>query len=398
MNWQDLDGLRTVDLAQIGTLEPIEVLYQFELPCIFTTKTPSGLLLLAYFAAELEEEARLRFILSTTSPGTIAELKTGAVTVREAILRGSLWLVDLDGDDLTPKRAFMIDGDQLPANTLPEAGTMLWPALEPDLRIKLCGEGIAFDALPAVVLGQAAEIAKTALKPLVEYLAKDLRADMQGRPPEWLRELYTLQVQHLAPGSLDVFFRLPKPVQLEQTSLPLNAETGWDAEGLRARAWALLKQGLDWATSETEHSGSLGEAAPAILESLRRLAPASSTKGPVTSVEVSGVMLGQPVPAFRLTQQTTARIRSTLPRISQHQEAHLAVFEGRIRSLDLDLLRFILRNPAAAVNEVQFLLDDDCFFEEAKEAYYQELPVKIAGRSTDGKLWIVLDLEFSGNG
>jgi hypothetical protein len=398
MNWQDLEGLQAVDLAQIGTLEPIEVLYQFELPCIFTAKTPSGLLLLAYFAAELEEEARLRFIVSTTSPRTIDDLKVGAITMREAILRGSLWLVDLDGDDLTPKRAFMIEGDQLPADTLPEAGTMLLPALEPDLRIKLCGESIVFDALPAVVLGQAAEIAKTALKPLVEHLAKDLRADMQGRPPEWLRELYTLQVQHLAPGSLDVFFRLPKPVPLEQQSLPLNAETDFDAEGLRARAWELLKQGLDWTMCDTEDIAPLGEAAPAILESLRRLAPMSSTKGPVTSVEVSGVMLGQPVPAFRLTQQTTARIRSTLTRISQHQEAHLGVFEGRIRSLDLDLLRFILRNPAVGAGEVQFLLDDDCFFEDAKDAYYQELPVKIAGRSTDGKIWAVLDLEFSGNG
>ena len=398
MNWQDLDGLQAVDLAQIGTLEPIEVLYQFELPCIFTAKTPSGLLLLAYLAAELEEEARLRFIVSTTSPGTVDDLKVGAITVREAILRGSLWLVDLDIDDLTPNRAFIIDADQLPVETLPEPGVMLLPALEPGLRIKLCGEGIAFDALPAAVLGQAAEIAKTALKPIVEYLAKDLRADMQGRPPEWLRELYTLQVQHLAPGSLDVFFRLPKPVQLEQQSLLLNAEAGFDAEGLREKAWELLKRGLNWATSDTENINPLGEAAPAILESLRRLAPASSTKGPVTSVEVSGVMLGQPALAFRLTQQTTTRIRSTLTRINQHQEAHLGVFEGRIRSLDLDLLRFILRNPAVGAGEVQFLLDDDYFFEDAKEAYYQEVPVKIAGRSTDGKIWSVLDLEFSGNG
>ncbi len=77
------------------------------------------------------------------------------------------------------------------------------------------------------------------------------------------------------------------------------------------------------------------------------------------------------------------------------QETFLRVFEGRIRSLDLDLLSFILRNPSISVDGIPFLLDDDRFLDDAKEAYYQELPVKIAGRNLDEKKQTVVDLEFA---
>lgn len=104
-------------------------------------------------------------------------------------------------------------------------------------------------------------------------------------------------------------------------------------------------------------------------------------------------MLGQHHRTYSLTQPTTARIRAIQAQAGKRQETFLRVFEGRIRSLDLDSLRLILRNPDTGEAEVQFLLDDDRFLEDAKEAYYQELPVKIAGRSLDEKSWTVVDLE-----
>ncbi|RKT45547.1 hypothetical protein [Thiocapsa rosea] len=395
MAWHDLAELQAVELVHIGALQPIEVLYQFEQPCIFTATIPSGSLVLAYLVEELEQDERFRYLLATTAAKTVEDLKTGAISVREALLRGSLWLADLGIDDLVPKQVFSLSADQLPTDALPEPGTMLLPSLEPVLRVRLHGEQIKFGALPAPVLAHAAEIAKTALKPIYEWLARRPRADLQGRPPEWLRDLYSLQIQHLSPGSLEVGLRLPGSVDTDSTDLLAKVDGVNDVQDIRAQGWELLRQGLDWATSDNQDDRDLGEAAPAILDSLRRLAPTSSSKGPVTAVEVSGAMLGHYAKTYSLTQQTTARIRTILTQTGKTQETFLRVFEGRIRSLDLDLLRFILRNPYTGVDEVQFLLDDERFLEDAKEAYYQELPVKIAGRSLDEKSWTVVDLEFA---
>ena len=394
MAWSDLTELQKVDLAHVGKLQPVEVLYQFECPCIYTSFLPSGSLVLAYLAEELEQEGLFRYLLSTTSDATVSELKSGVVSVREALLRGSLWLVDVGVNDLLPVTALRIGADQLPIDALPAPGTMLLPELEPALRIRLCGDLIKSGALPAPVLTHAAEIAKTALKPIFEWAARDLRADSQGRPPEWLRDLYSLQIQAILPGSLEVAMRLPDVIDAKDIGAQAGFDINDDYQQIRSQGWKLLQQGLEWAASDRQDDDDLGEAAPAIVDSLRRLAPMSSSKGPVTAVEVSGVMLGRHDQTYRLTQEITARLRAIQAKTGKRQQTFLRVFEGRIRSLDLDLLRLILRNSDAAEAEVLCVLEDDRYLEDAKEAYYQELLVKIAGRSYDEKNWTVVDLEF----
>lgn len=131
------------------------------------------------------------------------------------------------------------------------------------------------------------------------------------------------------------------------------------------------------------------------MESLRRLAPPSTTTGPVTHIEVSGSMLGHPRQPYRLTQQTAKRIRTLLSTINKGQDIRLKVFEGRIRSLDLDLLTLTLRNAKAEPAEVSLTLDDDTFYEAARDAHYHELGVRVAARSLDAKTWTLVDLEFS---
>ncbi|MFZ1576686.1 MAG: hypothetical protein WAT36_15895 [Chromatiaceae bacterium] len=71
------------------------------------------------------------------------------------------------------------------------------------------------------------------------------------------------------------------------------------------------------------------------------------------------------------------------------------MFEGRIRSLDLDLLTLTLRNAKAEPAEVSLTLDDDTFYEAARDAHYHELGVRVAARSLDTKTWTLVDLEFS---
>ncbi|MBI4820297.1 MAG: hypothetical protein HY791_28790 [Deltaproteobacteria bacterium] len=136
--WPPVDARKAVDLAVVGPLLPIEVLYDFDGPCIFVARTASETLVLAYLSEDLKDEHLLRFVVSTTSDVTVSKLKTGLISVREALEMGSLWLVDLD-DRRAPKRAFAVALGALPEDALPLAGTMLWASLEPALVVRIEG-------------------------------------------------------------------------------------------------------------------------------------------------------------------------------------------------------------------------------------------------------------------
>ena len=140
MSWPSLETRPPVDLAHIGDLKPLEVLYDFDGPCIFTTRTPAGLPLLAYQVEELDPEAMARFLVATSSHQTLYDLREGALSVRAALLGGSPWLVDVGQADALPKRAYQIEAAQLPPDALPAPATMLLPELEPLLHIRLCAQ------------------------------------------------------------------------------------------------------------------------------------------------------------------------------------------------------------------------------------------------------------------
>ena len=86
-----LETLPPVDLAHIGDLKPLEVLCDFDGPCIFTARTPAGLLLLAYLVEELDPEAMARHLIATSSHQTLDGLREGALSVRAALLGGPGW-------------------------------------------------------------------------------------------------------------------------------------------------------------------------------------------------------------------------------------------------------------------------------------------------------------------
>jgi hypothetical protein len=140
MAWPNLSALQAIDLVHIGALHPVEVLYQFEQPCIFTADLPSGSQVLAYLVEELEQEERYRYLLATTAVETIADLKAGALSVREALLRGSFWLADLGMSDLLPKQVFSISVKQLPADALPDLDLLSFILRNPSTSV----DGIPF--------------------------------------------------------------------------------------------------------------------------------------------------------------------------------------------------------------------------------------------------------------
>lgn len=94
-----------IELENLGALAPVEILYEFDGPCIFTAKIPTGLVLL-YLAEELEDET-LRFIASHCAQKTIAGLLEGALSVRDALELGSMFVVEMN-QRREPQAAFKL--------------------------------------------------------------------------------------------------------------------------------------------------------------------------------------------------------------------------------------------------------------------------------------------------
>lgn len=394
-SWPPHDSLQAVQLDVVGALTPSEVLYEFEGPCIFSAETAHGTSVLAYLSEEMEDEPYLRYIVSTTSRATIDDLKRGAISVREALDRGSLWIVDLDYKH-TPLRAFAVRSEQLPEDAMPLRGIMLWSSLEPALTVRLEGTEVQEGRVPAAAFTQVAEIAGKAMKPVFEWAARGLRQDTSGRPPEWLRLLYAMPAQRFAFGSLEVAFGQVSLEAESQSTLPFGEQHLLTPREIQEAAWSAIREGLAWAISEDALPSGEGDEEKwlAILESMRRLAPAST--GPVTEIQVWGSIIGSPDRPFTLNRGSAKRIRTALTELKKRHEVQLRVFAGRVRDLDLDKLTLILRDVPGGSGDVQLALDDERLLETAREAHYQELEVNVAARSEDKKLWLATEIEFVG--
>lgn len=388
--WPSKDSMPSVDLELVGKMLPAEVLYDFDGPCIFTSRTPAQGLVLAYLSEDLDDEGLLRFIVSTTSRFTISELKSGMISVREALLRGSLWLVDLN-HRYVPQRAFAVDEADLPTDALPLSSTMLWSSLEPEMVVKLDGPDIVPGKLPAAVFVQAADIAGKALKPIFEWAARGLRQETNGRPPDWLRDIYGLPAQRFSYGSLEVAFRATELPVEQQTTLAGLEEGLPTPRDIQESGWRAVQEGLAWATSDqTLPQGDVAdEKWLAILEAMKRLAP--GTSGPVVSVDVWGRLIGPSEKRFRLTRDSTRKIRSALTELKKRHGVELTVLSGLIRELDLDRMTMILRGNQP---DLQLVLEDDQLLEVARAAHFMELEVRVAARSADNKIWTAVEIQF----
>ncbi|MCK5688321.1 hypothetical protein KAI87_03570 [Myxococcota bacterium] len=397
MTWSFDPDAQKIARDFLGPLTPKEVLYEFEGPCIFTAEAPSGETLLAYLVEDLEEEKALRYIVSTTTSSAIEDLKSGLLPVRDALTQGWLWLVDFSYG-YSPMRIYTITPDQLPENALPLSGTMLLASLEPALRVRLVGDEIHEGQIPAQVFSQAAEIAAKSLKSVVEFALNSKLPQTGKRPPKWVRNLYSLQTRRVAYGSLEIAFNSPQLQDTNWEDLPFDTKA--DAEQALQEvideAWSLLRKGLAWAdkSENSELSATDDDERYAIFEALRKLTP--NQTGPVMQVEISGSEVGKTNEPYKFDRTTSKKVRSNQTTLRQRNDVQLMVFQGRIRDLDLDHLRFILRDiPEDGISEVPFVMEDENLLETAREAHYQESGVKIAARSTDGKLWTAIDIEFN---
>lgn len=298
---------------------PIErVLYEAEYPVVYVSRTNQGQLLLAYVADE--SEAGVATLLAPIGNDRLSALERGIIAVREALTSSWLWLHMSDGESV---RAWAVQGEEIPNEFLPLAGTPLLPEHEPVLRTRAIGESVVPGRMPASVVAFVADATRKAVKTLLDHA---FATPSEGRPTEEHRALYDLPITRFAFASFELSFAPPE-------------EGMFPSEEVR-KAAERLETGLLWAedtASDAPLDVRAEEERAAVLRAALLLTPPAS--GAITEVQVSGTWMKHGT--VRLTRASRRKVRQALRRVEHEQ---VVMYHGRIGELDVDNLSFILRD------------------------------------------------------
>lgn len=118
------------DARRFVPFVPQDVLYEFDGPRIFTLVDADGELNLVYWSDDDENQSR--FVVVPTAAGIIDSLRTGEISVFDALNQPRCWACDVSpSGDIN--QCWRVNFNDLPRDALPAMGTMLLPALEPEL-------------------------------------------------------------------------------------------------------------------------------------------------------------------------------------------------------------------------------------------------------------------------
>jgi hypothetical protein len=108
--------------APIDRVAPLDVLYDFDGPRIFSVLGRNGGLLLAYLCDEASHE--INFLLAPSSSPVIECLKSGQLSMRAALAHAVLWVCSCDRQ-WTVFQAKICSFNELPKSALPKEGTLV---------------------------------------------------------------------------------------------------------------------------------------------------------------------------------------------------------------------------------------------------------------------------------
>lgn len=109
---------------------PQDVLYEFDGPRIFTLVDADGELDLVYWCDEDENQSR--FVVVPTATSIVDSLRSGGTSVFDALNQPRSWVCDVSHGGKIGQ-CWRVNFDNIPRDSLPALGTMLLPALEPEL-------------------------------------------------------------------------------------------------------------------------------------------------------------------------------------------------------------------------------------------------------------------------
>lgn len=371
-----------------GSFEPVEILYDFDGPRIFTALGRNGDPLLVYQCDE--DEGVSRFVVVPCNAALLEAIQMGRSSIRDALSQPWSWIVD-QSHGQGVEHAWRVDLESIPVGVLPAGSVMLLPSMTPLLSVRMVGADLGAGETPASVIHRAVDGASSALKTLVEFVM-EVRST-GGRPADRLRRLYDLRAQRIAFASFEIAFKAPTAAR--QESFFEEEEKTLDDVG------ALLERALEWAKlatpfpsfgSEDQMIAATLEASIlespqgnplevlAMLEALEKLTPPQH--GLVTEVHVGGRLAGNGRTSKVLTRSSSTWVRRALDR-RRRDRGPLITLTGLVRELDKDKLTFILREIDGRPDQKCSITD--ALFDEAMTAFATDEQVTVAGREAKGK-------------
>ncbi len=360
----------------IGNVFPTdEMLFEYNGPLIFTFKTHWNGIALAYLSDE--EENILRYVIAPTCESIVKRLKSGIISILDALDQPMTWLADITTDGVI-RRSWLIHIKDLPEDAIPKPDVLLYPHLEPLLTIKANGRQIKDGDMPAQVIKQVVSGVESAIKGLFDYARS--HHGRSGRPPDALRFLYKLNTQQFTFGSLKMSFREPEwPVQ-QEFDFP-------EHEALKeafSKVKEIFDKGILWAAdNKNDAAPDFGEnTSPKDMKHILKAVKELTPYGDIETVELSGTILEsihQKHESVHLTHESRRKVSRILRTITDTDDEY-SVFDkvGVIRELDRDNHTFSLR-------EITDMPEQQCSFsaehiDPILEAFNEETRVHIVGQ------------------
>jgi DNA-binding beta-propeller fold protein YncE len=112
-----------MSVERLGSMAPVEVLYEFDGPLVFTTTASSGRKLLAYASFSVDEDSEqagyTRYVIAPTSDKILDSLKKGTCTLYEALDQSMLWAADIAYSGAVVRLAELGQLSDVPSTCLP---------------------------------------------------------------------------------------------------------------------------------------------------------------------------------------------------------------------------------------------------------------------------------------
>lgn len=392
MTWEP-EGNKIAE-ERLGSLEPAEVLFEFEgEPLTFVARDPDGDLLLLHSVMAFDRTTR--YVASAIDSRILGDLKAGRIDILTALRQPRCWVADV-AEDGSVKALRRVEFSSIPDKVLPRPGAMINPDHDPVFRLRLIGSGVGPGKTSAADVRMAAQAAESGLRGLAR-IALDQQKRV-GTVPGNVRHYSDLPYLFSRAASFEIAFGHPRD------RLP-----GIDEE-VFAEMGQLLERGLKAVRADDgllpRIEGLNPDQTLQLLEVIRSLSP--PTRGDVERVEIGGELVDRVSGSRILTRDDRVRSvqRIKASRKAPRKEAPFRV-SGIIEEADQGTFCFTLRQLAppdlpsvGKVAEIRFQFDDHLYdivmdgfnsldrmvvVGERVDSAYQALDVQLAVEATEAE-------------
>lgn len=365
------DG-KVIDSGRIGSLEPMEVLYEFSgEPLTFVAHDLEDGRLLVHSLCVFDRTSR--YLVSAIDERVLKDLKAGRLDIFTALKQPRCWIADIS-EDASVKSLWRIDFVSIPEEVLPSPGAMLNPELDPFFRLRLIGSGVGPGKTSAADIRMAAQAAESGLRGLAR-VALDEKKHV-GAVSRDIRHYSDLPYRYSRAASFEIAF-----------GRPLDSFAPVDDEVFHEMG-RLLEQGLKSLRAIGDDSEPIDGLDPdqtvQLFEAIKSLTP--PTRGGVSRIEIGGGLVDSLTGPKVLTRDDRVRSgeRIKAARKPPHKEAPFRI-TGVIEEADQGMSTFTLRQITppdmhilAGATEIRFGFADH-LFDAVSDAWNSQEHVAVVG-------------------